>query len=438
LSDDPTKRYERYETRGAVSCATIRFEDATGPHEIALERTSVIGSSEGAHVRISGDPMVSRVHAELELRSDGPWIRDLGSTNGTFVDHLRVQHARLAESSRVVVGNTTLHVTTSTTSRELWPSDHFGQLLGKSPAMRDLFVRVSKVAASDAPVLILGETGTGKEVVARAIHQASPRNRRPFIVVDCGALPANLLESELFGHAKGAFTGAVSTHIGALEAAAEGTVFLDEIGELPLDLQPKLLRALESRTFRRVGETQYRDITARFVAATHRDLASMVNTQEFREDLFFRLNVLPVHVPPLRDRREDVPILVDSFLRARGAEPLDVPLADLMSRPWTGNVRELRNFVERAVALGAKEALSLAGPSAAAKPLERTTTAGFPPIPTDRELRDVRDEWLDHLEKTYLAQMLDLHGGNVTTVAEKAGLARTYVHRLLRKHGLGR
>jgi transcriptional regulator with GAF, ATPase, and Fis domain len=273
-------------------------------------------------------------------------------------------------------------------------------------------------------------------VVARAIHDGSERARSPFVVVDCGALPANLLESELFGHARGAFTGAVSRHTGALEIAAGGTVFLDEIGELPLELQPKLLRALESKTFRRVGETEYRPITARFIAATHRDLPAMVNRGEFREDLFFRLNVLPITVPPLRERPEDIPQLIDAFVRAKGAPPLSISMADLTSRSWPGNARELRNFVERAVTLGSGEALELRE-QAQVPPVAPSKLGAMPDVPTDRPYKDVRDAWLEHLERTYLLKMLATHRGNVTAVAEASGLARTYVHRMLRKHGLG-
>ncbi len=419
--------------------ATARWSDVTGAHELHFEGNALVGSGEGASLRVEGDRLASRVHAHLEIRPDGVWVRDLGSRNGTFVDTLRVAEARLPEVGAFTVGATRVSVEVSSETRPVWPTDRFGPLVGASPAMRELFMRLSRIAAADAPVLVQGETGTGKELVARAIHETGPRARRPFVVVDCGALPGNLLESELFGHARGAFTGAVSSHLGAVEVAAEGTIFLDEIGELPIDLQPKLLRALESNTFRRVGETEQRPIKARFVAATHRDLAAMVNAGTFREDLLFRLNVLPVRVPPLRERTDDIPLVVEHMLRSRGAPPLEVPMSELLTRPWPGNVRELRSFVERALTLGPAEALSLTtSPAGSAPAVLAATPGGFPAIDVGIAFKDVRDAVLEHLERTYVTEALRAHGGNVSAVAEASGLARSYVHRLIRKHDLDR
>jgi DNA-binding NtrC family response regulator len=431
VSDEPTVEYSGPANAESFSAAVVHVD---GGGETRLETTCVVGSGEGTTLRLE-DRLVSRLHAQLELRDDGVWVRDLGSRNGTFIENVRVGHARVPSGGTVVVGNTRLTVTLSSERREVWPASSFGPLIGRTPKMRELFLRLSRVAPSDAVVLIHGETGTGKELVARAIHQSSPRAKRPLVVVDCGAMPANLLESELFGHAKGAFTSAVSTHLGAVEVAEEGTIFLDEVGELPLEVQPKLLRALESRTFRRVGETQYRPIKARFLTATHRDLASMVNEGTFREDLFFRLNVLPVAIPPLRDRKEDIPLIVEALLKQRNAPPLDVPIEELMARTWPGNVRELRSFVERAVTLGPQEALAMSPTRGAAA---AAAAGGFPPIDVSVPFKDVRDAWLEHLEKNYVEGALEKHGGNVTAVAESSGLARSYVHRLIRKHNLDR
>jgi transcriptional regulator with PAS, ATPase and Fis domain len=254
--------------------------------------------------------------------------------------------------------------------------------------------------------------------------------------VDCGALPENLLEAELFGHAKGAFTGALHARGGAIESADGGTVFLDEIGELPLALQPKLLRAIESRMVRRIGETSYRKVDVRFVSATHRDLREMINTGAFREDLYFRLAVLPVTVAPLRERPDDIALLVLRFL----PEGTDVRTAlgedmmrDLTARPWIGNVRELRNFVERALTLGAHEALALVQKRKAA---QGASAEKFPPVSIDEPFKDVRERWLDHFEREYLEKMLARHQGNVSAVAQSSGLDRSYVHRLIRKHDL--
>ncbi|WP_394820693.1 sigma 54-interacting transcriptional regulator [Pendulispora albinea] len=436
MSDDQTIEYQGAATE-LFSTAYVRVAGGTDP-PVKLESSLVVGSGTGAALTIA-DPLVSRVHAQLELGEDGVWVRDLGSRNGTFVEGVRVGFARVPSGGAVVVGHTRIAIEVDRETRPLWPTDRFGPLLGGSVKMREVFHRLLRVANSDAVALIHGETGTGKELVARAIHEASVRAKRPFVVVDCGAMPGNLLESELFGHAKGAFTGAVSTHLGAVEVAAEGTIFLDEVGELPLDVQPKLLRALESHTFRRIGETNYRPIRARFLTATHRNLAAMVNEGTFREDLFFRLNVLPIAIPPLRDRRDDIPLIVAEMLRARGAPPLDLPMTELSARSWPGNVRELRSFIERAVTLGAEEALAI---SPATRPETKVPAehsgGAFPPVDVSRPFKDIRDEWIDHLERTYVTSALSYHGGNVTAVAEAAGLARSYVHRLIRKHGLDR
>ncbi len=437
VSDEATIEYAGPSRVESFAAAAVRVVGSD--QTVKLTEPCVVGSGEGASLRLD-DRLVSRVHAQIELTDDGVWVRDLGSRNGTFIDNIRVGHARVPAGGTITVGSTKLSVDVSSEQRAVWPLDRFGPILGRSPKMRELFLRLSRVSASDAAVLIQGETGTGKELVARAIHDHSPRSKRPLVVVDCGAMPANLLESELFGHAKGAFTGAVSTHLGAVEVAEEGTLFLDEIGELPLEVQPKLLRALESHTFRRLGETQYRPIRARFLAATHRDLASMVNEGTFREDLFFRLNVLPVRIPPLRERQEDIPLIIEALLAARRAPPLDVPIEELMTRPWHGNVRELRSFVERAVTLGTDEALAMSpahGGGAAPQAVSGVSgDGGFPPIDVTVPFKDVRDAWIEHLEKNYVRGALERQGGNVTAVAESSGLARSYVHRLIRKHNL--
>jgi transcriptional regulator with PAS, ATPase and Fis domain len=313
---------------------------------------------------------------------------------------------------------------------EMWGIE-FGPLVGASAPMRRLFARLSKIAPTDSSVLVSGETGTGKELVARAIHEASPRRHGPFIVVDCAALPESLIEAELFGHARGAFTGAGEAREGAIEAADGGTVLLDEIGELPLQVQPKLLRALESRQVRRVGEAQHRNVNVRFLAATHRDLREMVNAGAFREDLFFRIAVLMVQVPPLRERPEDIPLLLRRLMPP-GGNPIDDELtAELAKRPWLGNVRELRNFVERAHALGAQEALAMTGmsPSAVA-----STGGGSPPL--EGPYKELRETWIDHFEREYFRELMRRHDRNVAAASREAGVDRTYVYRMIRRHQL--
>ena len=292
-----------------------------------------MGSASGVDLVIA-DPMVSRLHAELEHRPDGLWIRDLGSTNGTRVNGIRVESACVPDGASLKLGETTLVVNpgAASTSIELWPVDSFGPLVGKSTVMRALFARLARIASTDSTVLIEGETGTGKDIVAHALHEASPRVAKPMVVVDCAALPENLLEAELFGHAKGAFTGAGPARAGAIESADGSTVFLDEVGELPLSMQPKLLRAIESRTVRRLGETAYRTVDVRFVSATHRDLRRMVNAGAFREDLYFRLAVVPVMVPPLREHPEDIEMLVEHFLPSGASDLSSETLGELSSR----------------------------------------------------------------------------------------------------------
>jgi len=433
----------------------LRWKDASGSHSYLLGGRVVIGSAENADVVVQA-PEVSRLHASLEVRHDGVWVRDLESRNGTYIDGIRVVEARVPDGATLSLGaaRLTLHYDQAVSDVEIWPSESFGPLHGRSTLMRELFARLHRVAEGDATVLILGETGTGKELAARAIHQASPRRHKPFIVVDCGALSETLLEAELFGHAKGAFTGAANARVGAIEAAEGGTVFLDEIGEMPLSMQPRLLRAIEGLSVRRVGENEHRKVNVRFLAATHRDLPAMVNAGLFREDLFFRLAVLLVRMPSLRERREDIPLLVEHLMPANARGRLSPELLrELATRPWPGNIRELRNFLQRAAALGAREALALtdsrhplaefAGatpPSPSASPSVPATGPsgaghGFPPVSPDEPFKVVRDRWLEHLEAQYLRAMVERYQRDTDAIAKAAGLDRSYVYRLLRKHG---
>jgi pSer/pThr/pTyr-binding forkhead associated (FHA) protein len=291
--------------------AVLAFRDDSGPCEVTLTESTTLGTAPHVPVCIV-DRTVSRLHVEIEPTEDGVWIEDLGSRNGTYFQGARVARICLPDNSRIRIGNTDIHIrhTLAHDETPLFALPTFGKLLGRSPVMREIFERIRQIAPTDETVLIRGETGTGKELVAESIHENSPRSGGPFVVVDCGSLPEHLLDSELFGHVRGAFTGAESDRRGAVQEADGGTLFLDEIGELPMSVQPRLLRALESRSVRRVGESTYRKVNVRFVAATHRDLRAMVNAKTFREDLYFRLSVLRVEVPPLRSRVEDVPLSV--------------------------------------------------------------------------------------------------------------------------------
>jgi two-component system, NtrC family, response regulator GlrR len=428
----------------------VSWNDGGGAHREVLEGKMLLGSSPHVRLRVH-DAAVSRLHAELEVRADGEvWLRDLGSTNGTWVDGVYVQCARVTAGSKIRIGATTLALDFATDARRaaLWPHERLGPMVARSEPMRELFYALSEYARSDSPVLIQGETGSGKELVARAIHEASPRANEPFVIVDCGALPEALLESELFGHAKGAFTGAIASRAGAFEVASGGTVFLDEIGELPLSMQPKLLRVLESKTVRRLGETHHRQVDVRFVAATHRDLQSMVAAGSFREDVYFRIAVLLAAVPPLRERPSDIGLLLDHFLSSRSLQVHPEMIAEMEKRPWPGNVRELRSFAERAIALGVDRAWAMtrgvpsAGGSLPPPPSPELASppagaSSLPTVSTELPFKVLREQWNNHLERDYLRGVIQRLGrDDVGAIADAAGLDRSYVHRLLRKHDL--
>ncbi|MFY2562958.1 sigma 54-interacting transcriptional regulator [Corallococcus terminator] len=431
---------------GGLSVRRVRLQVASGPDAGAevssSSETLTIGSAPGNNLALS-DPTVSRFHAELVRERGGYRLRDLESTNGTRVDHVRTMDAFVVDGSTLAFGNTTVRFTWVAEQDvvPLHPEPRFGRLVGEGPAMRALFARLARLAVTDATVLIEGESGTGKELVAEALHQQSPRASGPFVVVDCGSIPSELVESELFGHEKGSFTGATHERRGAFEAAQGGTLFLDEIGELPLAVQPRLLRALERRQVKRVGADAFRPVDVRFIAATHRDLRAGVNRGEFREDLYFRLAVGMVAVPPLRAHLEDLSLLLrhlwEETFHTLGLPPRPYTppstetLHQLMSLPWRGNVRELRNFVERSVAMsGALDAAFVQG---LAPPL---SAQGLPSVRVDLPYKDAKEAWLAHFEETYLRQRLSAAGGNVSQMAREAEVDRAHVIKLLRKHAV--
>ncbi|MCK6536485.1 MAG: sigma 54-interacting transcriptional regulator [Polyangiaceae bacterium] len=393
------------------------------------ERCSV--GSHPSNDFVLADPTVSRFHCEIVATGRSALIRDLGSLNGTFVGGTRIVEAHLGEGSVIQLGRSALSFSLGARESAIAQSEResFGGLLGTSVAMRAAFAILEKVAQSDATVLIEGETGTGKDVAAEALHGASARRDGPLVVVDCGAALANLLESQLFGHERGAFTGADQRRVGAFEEAGGGTVFLDEIGELPLELQPKLLRVLEKKQIARLGSNQARPVDVRIVAATNRDLRAMVNGGQFREDLYYRLAVVRVRLPALRERPEDIPVLVRKFLAAFRATPEAVSrltsidhLSALARAAWPGNVRELKNAIERSVVL------DLISPPAG----EQASTAPDPAVPYD----EARRRALAAFERSYLALQLAAHDDNVSAAARAAGVGRVHFHRLLRRSGL--
>ena len=385
-------------------------------------RSVVIGTDPSADVVLT-DPYVSRVHARIDVQPTGYLLRDMGSRNGSRVGPVWAREVWLGDDVTFTLGTTQLRFRLLDEPFELALSrdEAFEDLLGRSAAMKEVFAICERVAPTDVAALLVGETGTGKELVARAIHARSKRKDRPFVVLDCAALSPSLVESELFGHEKGAFTNALSAHEGVFERADGGTVFLDELGELPPDLQPKLLRVLESGDVRRVGGTRTQHVDVRVIAATNRDLVALIAENRFRADLYYRLAVVQITVPPLRARREDVSLLARHFAKQTGDDiELDRVLGELRDYGWPGNVRELKNLVERATVLA-----DLAG-SGAPKPLGQAIAdvAGRPP--TLREARAVAD-------RAYLEDVLRRTEGDLDRAAEIADVHRKTLERMLRE-----
>ncbi len=405
-----------------------------GKEAIARRGSLKVGTAEDNDL-IVGDDAVSRRHFEVRLRGDEVRVVDLSSTNGTWIDGIKIIEAILSPGSLIRAGSTAIRAgaVEEPVIVPLSSKTAFGGLLGQSSAMRQVFGIFERAALTDATILVEGETGTGKEVAAEAIHQSSLRREGPFVAIDCGAIAASLVESELFGHVKGAYTGAIADRRGVFEEADCGTLFLDEIGELPLELQPKLLRALETRTIRRVGETQTRKVDVRIVAATNRDLAAAVNRGTFREDLYFRLAVVQVRLPPLRTRREDIPILVRHFVErfAPGSvPPSNEMMQALAAKPWPGNVRELRNAVERALALSAP-----ASRSGTAEPETNTLEAAMAPL-LQMPLKDAVEEWSARFERVYLTNAMRIAGDSVSETARMSGVNRRFVQRMMKRLGM--
>ena len=397
------------------------------------------------------DRLVSRHHCEIVVRDTRYFLRDLGSTNGTFLNETRIVEALLTPGARLRVGRSEIVFEPKKRWERLEESEEeqFGGMVGCSPSMRSLFGLLARVARSDLSVVILGETGTGKELAARAIHDGSVRSAGPFVVVDCGAVSETLVEAEIFGHEKGAFTGADRARPGAFEAAQGGTVFLDEIGDLSLDLQPKLLRVLEQREVKRLGANMPVEVDVRIVCATHRQLGQMVEQGKFREDLYYRLAEVVVEIPPLRDRPEDIELITRRIIEQEAKNTSVVKgvsaetLAALRSRSWPGNVRELRNVLRRAAALASSETLEPADLQVASPPRSEPPPpdipaggAALPPGMEQMPIKDARERWNAVLEKEYLGRLMQFCRDDIERAAQIADIHYKSLRRLLRQHGM--
>jgi DNA-binding NtrC family response regulator len=422
-------RFQRFALR------VIDGPDKGKEHVCASAAEVSVGTADSNSLVLT-DPTVSRFHFVLQVGPQGVQLRDLESTNGTTLGGFRVGSAYLKHGAVITLGMTRLRYDElgEQLDEPLSDSEFFGRALGRSVAMRRLFSILPRIAASDSTVLIEGETGTGKGVLAEAIHTGSARAQGPFVVVDCGSIPPALIESELFGHARGAFTGATRDRAGAFESAAGGTVFLDELGELPLELQPKLLRALEERTVKRVGGDERIALDVRVIAASNRNLKQMVNRGTFRSDLYFRLNIVRIEVPPLRERRDDIALLVTNFYEQLAQPPGSQPPPGLVdyftNQDWPGNVRELRNAVERAVLMQDtelwQELTSEAGP-------QQGAAYSFDEALSFRAAKErATAQW----ERWYLDELSKRNGGNLSKAARAAAMDRTHLRELMRKYQL--
>ena len=419
--------------------------------ELVIDRERVtIGRSVICDL-VLADGSVSGTHCEVVAMEPGFLLRDLDSTNGTRVGELRIREVWLREGTELEVGQTRVRFEPLNAEVEIAfsPANRFFDLVGNSVRMREIFAVLEKVAATDLTVLIRGETGTGKELAARAMHQGSARVNQPLVVQDCSAIPKDLVESTLFGHERGAFTGARDRHRGSFEQADGGTIFLDEIGELEPMLQPKLLRVLENREIKRVGGDKVIPVNVRVVAATNRDLRQMVNEGTFREDLYYRLSVVQVELPALRERPEDIPLLVSDFLAeharrhlsedAEGFRVTKDAMERLMGYPWPGNIRELKNTVDRAASLAEDRELTIrdllpASQKTPPRALPGGTAESF--VDDDVPFKEAKQRVLDTFEAAYLKALLDKHGNNITRSAQAAGLTRYHLRELAKRYGI--
>jgi transcriptional regulator with GAF, ATPase, and Fis domain len=407
--------------------------DATPPQFRLTTGSCVLGAGSNSDLVIAAAG-VSRSHAELKIVPEGVLVTDLGSRNGTWYLDNRVEKITLALGARFKLGQTEIAIDADTESLggAVFADEFFRGMVGASLAMRRLFAMLSRLEGSLVTVLVAGESGVGKELIARALHEGSAVSAGPLVVLNCGAIPRDLVSSELFGHTRGAFTGASQARVGAFESADGGTLFLDEIGELPLDVQPVLLRALESGDVQPVGSPHSKQVRVRVVAATNRDLEAEVRAGRFREDLYYRLAVVKLVVPPLRERPEDIEPLARQFAARINLTDLPSPIIQqLKARAWPGNAREVRNAVHAYAALGA-----LPEPGGSTSTAVEMALGDL--VDVNRSYAEQKDELCERFTRIYLQALMVRTGGNQSAAAKLAGLDRTYLGKLLVKHGLSK
>ncbi len=428
-------------------CKLVVMEGDDAGQERTIDKGVIhIGSAERADLALS-DETVSREHAEIHKTREGYLLRDLGSTNGTFVGGLKVKEAYLTTGALIKVGKTKIKFTPKDEKIEIFPSKKtsFGGIMGKSLEMRRIFGILEKIAQTNVSCVVTGETGTGKELIAKAIHSNSRREKKPFVVFDCSAVAETLVESELFGHEKGSFTGATTTRQGAFEVANSGTIFLDEIGEMNLDLQPKLLRALEQGEIKRVGADKPRYVDVRVVCATNRDLREEVKKGRFREDLYFRISVVQINIPPLRKRMDDLELLVRHFIERnlKGGEENKKTVTEideeamrlLHDYSWPGNIRELKNAVDRAISFCEGNTITIKDLPEYLR--ERSVITGsHPKVDGALPFKEAKERWIESFERDYLIELLRKNNLNISKAAKEAGIDRKSVQRLLKKYNL--
>jgi transcriptional regulator with PAS, ATPase and Fis domain len=413
-----------------------------GKEFVILKDVFTIGSR-GCDITLE-DTTVSRRHCEIRLTPEGHIIRDLKSTNGTLVRGVKITEAFLPPGTEFQLGSSRMVFCPVQQKMDfaISPRDAFGAVLGSSLMMRRVFYLAESYSKTDVTVLIEGETGTGKEVLAEEIHKQSARAHKPFVVIDCASLAKELVESELFGHTKGAFTGASIDRAGAFEFANGGTVFLDEIGDLALELQPKLLRVLEKREVRRVGSNQMVPVDVRIICATNHKLEQQVKAGRFREDLFYRLSVVYIEMPPLRSRKDDLPVLVRKFLKDFGGEramdnvhDFERAMTIFAQHDWPGNVRELRNLIEIACCSG-QPSLELSAFMLSGRTRPHARQSDSQSVSLNQPFKDAKNQLITDFEKRYIQAALERSGGNISKAATEAGIERAYLQRLIKKYKL--